>query len=239
MSPTLVTQRIAFAAGKTAVKRAIASPLVHPFLGAPAVLHSCKSKQRPVGPNSPATQQQPSPQQEHPAAARRQHKPRNGLVRRLKLLCTSTVRALPAAGIKAAVLGGVQHLSSVTVFAGLSGAVVAGLALGVAGKGVRRWHAGRRAAGKRAMITAKAGAATDVTILSFNIRGVMDRWPERAPVLKKVLKQADADVICFQEVLTGRESNALTPPAAVAQKHKSITTTSSNTAKRIFTKLHT
>jgi hypothetical protein len=101
------------------------------------------------------------------------------------------------------VLGGVEQLSSVTVFAGLSGAVLAGLALGVAGKGVRRWNAGRRAA-KRAMVKAQAGAATDVTILSFNIRGVMDRWIERAPVLKKVLKQADADVICFQEVLTGQ-----------------------------------
>lgn len=200
MSPTLVTQRIAFTAGKAAVRRAISAPILRPFIGAPFVLHSGKPRQRPA-PNH----QQACPQQEQQQlpAQTRQHRPRKGVFRRLKLLCASTVRALPAAGIKAAVLGGVEQLSSVTVFAGLSGAVLAGLALGVAGKGVRRWNAGRRAA-KRAMVTAHAGAATDVSILSFNIRGVMDRWPERAPVLKKVLKQADADVICFQEVLTGQ-----------------------------------
>lgn len=185
-------------AGKAAVRRAVTVPALQPFLGAPAVLHSCKPR-----PPQQANRQQQSrvsdlPQQHH----QQQPRPRKGVFRRLKLLCAGTVRALPAAGIKAALLGGVEHLSSVTLFAGLSGAVVAGLALGVAGKGVRRWHAGRRAA-KRAMVTAHAGAATDVTILSFNIRGIMDRWPERAPVLKQVLKQADADVVCFQEVLTG------------------------------------
>lgn len=200
MSPnTLVTQRIAFSAGRTAVRRALSTPVLQPFLGAPVVLHSCKPRQ-PTGIRH--SQGQQTPQQEQQPVQRAQHRPRKGVFRRLKLLCASTVRALPAAGIKAAVLGGVEQLSSVTAFAGLSGAVVAGLALGVVGKGVRRWHAGRRAA-KRAMPTPRATAATDVSILSFNIRGVMDRWPERAPVLRKVLKQADADVVCFQEVLTG------------------------------------
>jgi endonuclease/exonuclease/phosphatase family metal-dependent hydrolase len=47
------------------------------------------------------------------------------------------------------------------------------------------------------------GPAAEVSVVTFNIRGVMDRWPERAPVLKQCLKQADADVVCFQEVLTG------------------------------------
>lgn len=177
-------------------------PVLQPFLGAPVVLHSCKPRQ-PTGAPHGQGQQTPQQQQEQQPVQRAQHRPRKGVFRRLKLLCASTVRALPAAGIKAAVLGGVEQLSSVTAFAGLSGAVVAGLALGIAGKGIRRWHAGRRAA-KRAMATPRpAAAATYVTILSFNIRGVMDRWPERAPVLKKVLKQADADVVCFQEVLTG------------------------------------
>jgi hypothetical protein len=177
-------------------------PALQPFLGAPAALHSCKPKRAPQQANrqqQSRTLDVPQPQQQ---PQQQQPRPRKGVFRRLKLLCASTVRALPAAGIKAAVLGGVEQLSSVTLFAGLSGAVVAGLALGVAGKGVRRWHAGRRAA-KRAMVTAREGAATDVSILSFNIRGIMDRWPERAPVLRQVLKQADADVVCFQEVLTG------------------------------------
>lgn len=197
MTPTLVTQRIAFAAGRTAVRKAVSKPLLQPlFPAAPVVLHSCKRRNRPAVPNS--STQVLSPQQQ--AAAPQQQ--RRGLFRRLRVLCACTVRALPAAGIKAAVLSGVQHLSSVTAFAGLSGAVVAGLAVGVAGKTAQRWHAGRRAA-RRAMVSAKAGAATDVTILTFNIRGVMDRWPERAPVLRQVLKQADADIVCFQEVLTG------------------------------------
>lgn len=184
------------------MRKAIASPILQPFIGAPVVLHSSKPRQRTRHSNS---QQQDSSAQQQQAAPPRRQQPRKGVFRRLKLLCVSTVRALPAAGIKAAVLGGVQLLSSVTAFAGLSGAVIAGVALGVAGKGVQRWQAGRRAA-KRTMATAHAGAATDVTILSFNIRGVSDRWPERAPVLKKVLKQADADVVCFQEVLTGRQA---------------------------------
>lgn len=38
---------------------------------------------------------------------------------------------------------------------------------------------------------------------TFNLRGVMDRWPERAPLLGECLRQMDSDVLCFQEVLTG------------------------------------
>lgn len=226
---TLLTQRLAFVAGKTAVRKAISTPVFHPFIGTPAVLHSCaaarkqRRQKRPAG--SGAGQQRPSSQQQQQEEQQQQltvlpHQQQQhnkaaaggGPFRRLRLLCVSTARALPAAGIKAAVLSGVQQLSSFTAFAGLSGAVVAGLVLGVAGKGARRWHACRRG-GRRPSSMARAGggsnsssqaAATEVSILSFNIRGVMDRWPERAPVLRRVLKQADADVVCFQEVLTGR-----------------------------------
>uniref|UniRef100_A0A383VFS8 Endonuclease/exonuclease/phosphatase domain-containing protein n=1 Tax=Tetradesmus obliquus TaxID=3088 RepID=A0A383VFS8_TETOB len=53
------------------------------------------------------------------------------------------------------------------------------------------------------MVTVNAGPAAEVSVVTFNIRGIMDRWPERAPLLRRCLKQADADVFCFQEVLTG------------------------------------
>lgn len=45
--------------------------------------------------------------------------------------------------------------------------------------------------------------AREFTVVTFNIRGVMDRWQERAPLLKRCLQELDADVICFQEVMTG------------------------------------
>ena len=38
---------------------------------------------------------------------------------------------------------------------------------------------------------------------TFNLRGVMDRWQERKPLLRQCLQQIDADVLCFQECLTG------------------------------------
>ncbi len=41
------------------------------------------------------------------------------------------------------------------------------------------------------------------SVATFNLRGVMDRWQERRPLLHECLKQLDADVLCFQEVLTG------------------------------------
>ena len=41
------------------------------------------------------------------------------------------------------------------------------------------------------------------SVATFNLRGVMDRWQERRPLLQECLKQLDADVLCFQEVLTG------------------------------------
>eukprot|EP00775_Hariotina_reticulata_P008696 gene8696-8877_t len=59
------------------------------------------------------------------------------------------------------------------------------------------------------------GPAAEVSVVTFNIRGVMDRWPERAPVLKQCLKQADADIVCFQEVLTGLNMLVLVAICAV------------------------
>ncbi|GBF89578.1 hypothetical protein Rsub_02296 [Raphidocelis subcapitata] len=40
-------------------------------------------------------------------------------------------------------------------------------------------------------------------VVTFNLRGVMDRWRERAPLARQLLAGLEADVYCFQEVLTG------------------------------------
>lgn len=47
------------------------------------------------------------------------------------------------------------------------------------------------------------GTKAVFSVASFNLRGVMDRWHEREPVLRQCLHDMDADVLCFQEVLTG------------------------------------
>ena len=41
-------------------------------------------------------------------------------------------------------------------------------------------------------------------VSTFNFRAVSDRWQERQPLLKKTLKRMDSDVVCAQEVLTGK-----------------------------------
>lgn len=41
------------------------------------------------------------------------------------------------------------------------------------------------------------------SIATFNLRGISDRWLERHRVLKQCIRDIDADVFCFQEVLTG------------------------------------
>eukprot|EP00887_Chlorella_sp_A99_P003752 scaffold7.g3752.t1 len=41
------------------------------------------------------------------------------------------------------------------------------------------------------------------SLVTWNIRGVSDRWAERRPLLQQALADIDADVVCFQEVLTG------------------------------------
>lgn len=47
-------------------------------------------------------------------------------------------------------------------------------------------------------------AVAHVTLCTFNLRGVMDRWHERRPLLEACLRAIDADVYGFQEVLTGK-----------------------------------
>ena len=41
------------------------------------------------------------------------------------------------------------------------------------------------------------------SVATYNLRGVMDRWSERQPLLRDCLEEMDADVMCFQECLTG------------------------------------
>jgi len=51
-------------------------------------------------------------------------------------------------------------------------------------------------------------------VATLNLRGVMDRWRERRPVLAAALADLDADVLCMQEVLTGeaaQEASLLAP----------------------------
>lgn len=45
--------------------------------------------------------------------------------------------------------------------------------------------------------------AVQFSVATFNLRGVMDRWQERRALLPDLLRKINADVICFQEVLTG------------------------------------
>lgn len=48
-----------------------------------------------------------------------------------------------------------------------------------------------------------SGTKAVFSVATFNLRGVMDRWHEREPLLRQCLHGMDADVLCFQEVLTG------------------------------------
>ncbi len=59
-------------------------------------------------------------------------------------------------------------------------------------------------------LQAEDGSVT-FSVATFNLRGVMDRWQERRPLLGDCLKQLDADVLCFQEVLTGEAPCWLVP----------------------------
>eukprot|EP00873_Tetraselmis_striata_P017788 jgi/Tetstr1/438052/TSEL_026678.t1 len=47
------------------------------------------------------------------------------------------------------------------------------------------------------------GEGGRLSLVTFNIRGISDRWPERLPLLRACLAELDADVYAFQEVLTG------------------------------------
>ena len=48
-----------------------------------------------------------------------------------------------------------------------------------------------------------AGDGLTFSVATWNLRGVSDRWAERRPLLAQALREMDADVVCFQEVLTG------------------------------------
>jgi endonuclease/exonuclease/phosphatase family metal-dependent hydrolase len=50
-------------------------------------------------------------------------------------------------------------------------------------------------------------AAQQLSVVTFNVRGIMDRWEERAPHAAAALAAVDADVVAFQEVLTGECSS--------------------------------
>ncbi|KAI7843384.1 hypothetical protein COHA_002982 [Chlorella ohadii] len=73
---------------------------------------------------------------------------------------------------------------------------------------------GRRGKRRPAMPSAQAGTRATFSVATFNLRGVMDRWQERQPLLRQCLHQMDADVLCFQECLTGEfgQERRLLPP---------------------------
>ncbi|PRW20733.1 endonuclease exonuclease phosphatase family [Chlorella sorokiniana] len=64
------------------------------------------------------------------------------------------------------------------------------------------------------MPSAQADTRATFSVATFNLRGVMDRWQERQPLLRQCLHQMDADVLCFQECLTGEfgQERRLLPP---------------------------
>ena len=71
-----------------------------------------------------------------------------------------------------------------------------------AGGGVGSGKRGVAAVGGGGNAAAAAAAAT-FSVATFNLRGVSDRWREREPLLRHCLSKIDADVLCFQECLTG------------------------------------
>ena len=56
---------------------------------------------------------------------------------------------------------------------------------------------------KRRAITKNQNGSMQFSVATYNLRGVMDRWKERKPLLRQCLQEMDADVLCFQECLTG------------------------------------
>lgn len=52
------------------------------------------------------------------------------------------------------------------------------------------------------------------SVVTFNVRAIMDRWPERLPILKDCLQKMSPDVVAFQEVLTGLTLSRLFPIAS-------------------------
>eukprot|EP00878_Enallax_costatus_P044818 GHUV01053573.1.p1 GENE.GHUV01053573.1~~GHUV01053573.1.p1 ORF type:complete len:201 (+),score=13.83 GHUV01053573.1:553-1155(+) len=186
---------------KTSTKVAKELPVrfLHAYLVPPAVfLPQTVFQATPSTSSAQTVQPYSQPQQVLARPARKR-----GLLRKLRVACASAVTSLPVAIVKAAAIHGAKQLTSIASFSGLSGVALGGLAVGAASKGIRRWHAARRSA-RRGMVSVNMGPAAELSVCTFNIRGIHDRWQERAPILKQCLKQADADVYCFQEVLTGK-----------------------------------
>jgi hypothetical protein len=92
--------------------------------------------------------------------------------------------------------------------AGLGALGLSALGLGLVQRGLLRWHSRRHA--HRQLPVPMGSSGIDINIVTFNIRGISDRWPERGPFLKDCLQGTDADVVCFQEVLTGRRLPLMT-----------------------------
>lgn len=63
---------------------------------------------------------------------------------------------------------------------------------------------GRRKRERRVLAESKASMVR-FSVVTFNVRAIMDRWPERMPILRACLQQMSPDVVAFQEVLTGEE----------------------------------
>ena len=116
------------------------------------------------------------------------------------VLCSAAqaLGRLTGAGVRALAA---ETVSSVTSFSGIGGIVLGGFGLSLARKGIRRWQA--RRAYSKAVASMDTAPSRQITIVTFNLRGIMDRWQERAPVLQQCLGNLEADVFCFQEVLTG------------------------------------
>lgn len=130
--------------------------------------------------------------------ARNSAKPSRRLIPRSRThLHPAGVRALEltARPIGSAASDFLFALSGVAFLFGASAAAAAGSGLK---KLFRRGRRPRKAPSKM-----QTGSIARFSVATFNIRGIMDRWAERRPVLQQCIDDIDADVLCFQECLTG------------------------------------
>lgn len=224
--PTGVIARRVVTIAAQQVAKQVHHQVLTPLLVPPAVFFTSQRwALLPTRGTSRKQQQKQEQQQQSAAAPAPPGLGKRSRFRRLKAVAAAAARVLPwsAARGAAAVFAAAAQLTSLAASVPVSGAAVGGIAVGIAAKGIRRWQVARRSA-RRAMVTVNAGPAAEVSVVTFNIRGIMDRWPERAPLLRRCLKQADADVFCFQEVLTGelgfacRNSSAVLAPTRVSRR---------------------
>ena len=89
------------------------------------------------------------------------------------------------------------------LFASPSFAIVAGASLASAARsGFRKlFRKSRRP--RKSFARMIDGNVAEFSVATFNLRGIMDRWAERRSILQGCLCEMDADVLCFQECLTG------------------------------------